>query len=110
MSIRNKNLLTQLIKSWAQDHSAEFNIADPDKTDQGTSNTASYFTWLVQEKLVNINLLSLVDRLEVFMEDAKYKKGLDGFYCCKCTNFFQFAEPNQEDGTLICYSCRQRGY
>lgn len=34
--------------------------------------------------------------------------GLDGFPCKKCTNFYPLALPNQEDGTLICWSCRNR--
>jgi len=33
--------------------------------------------------------------------------GLDGFPCKKCTNFFPYSQPNQKDGTLICWSCRQ---
>jgi len=32
--------------------------------------------------------------------------GLDGFPCRRCTNFFPYALPNQDDGTLICWSCR----
>lgn len=32
--------------------------------------------------------------------------GLDGFPCKKCTNFFPLSEPNQKDGTLVCWSCR----
>ena len=32
---------------------------------------------------------------------------LDGMYCCKCKNYYQYAEPNQDNGTLICYSCRK---
>lgn len=32
--------------------------------------------------------------------------GLDGFPCKKCTNFFAYALPNRDDGTLICWSCR----
>lgn len=32
--------------------------------------------------------------------------GLDGFPCKKCTNFFPLSSPNQKDGTLICWSCR----
>jgi hypothetical protein len=31
---------------------------------------------------------------------------MDGCVCSKCHNFYPYAEPNQEDGTLICYSCR----
>ncbi len=32
---------------------------------------------------------------------------LDGMYCCKCKNYSQYAEPNQNNGTMICYSCRK---
>ena len=35
---------------------------------------------------------------------------LDGCFCANCHEFFQMAEPNQEDGTLICWSCRQNPY
>lgn len=37
--------------------------------------------------------------------DKKPKE--DGCACKKCKNFFPMAVANQEDGTLICYSCRQ---
>lgn len=34
----------------------------------------------------------------------------DGMSCVKCDEFFDKAEPNQEDGTLVCYLCRQNPY
>jgi hypothetical protein len=37
------------------------------------------------------------------------KKKSDGCTCKKCKEFFEYAEPNQEDGTLICWACRH-GY
>lgn len=40
--------------------------------------------------------------------DEKKKKS-DGCSCKKCKEFFEYAEPNQEDGTLICWACRH-GY
>ncbi len=30
----------------------------------------------------------------------------DGCDCKKCKEFYPYAEPNQDDGTLICYQCR----
>ena len=39
----------------------------------------------------------------------KKKKDRDGCDCKKCKEFYPYAEPNQEDGTLICYACRH-GY
>lgn len=29
-----------------------------------------------------------------------------GCHCKKCGNHFPFAEPNQDDGTLVCWNCR----
>jgi hypothetical protein len=37
--------------------------------------------------------------------DAK-KEISDGCTCRKCKEYYQYAEPNQDDGTLICYGCR----
>lgn len=34
--------------------------------------------------------------------------GLDGFPCKNCQTFFPQALANQNDGTLICWSCRNR--
>lgn len=39
-------------------------------------------------------------------EKQSSKNGCD---CKKCKNYFPYAEPNQEDGTLICWACRN-GY
>jgi hypothetical protein len=35
---------------------------------------------------------------------------LDGMCCANCGEFHSMASPNQEDGTLICYSCRFNPY
>lgn len=32
-----------------------------------------------------------------------------GYHCKKCKELFPHSEPNQSDGTLICYSCRNFG-
>lgn len=42
--------------------------------------------------------------LAVPVEEKKEKS--DGCSCKKCKEFYQYAEPNQDDGTLICYGCR----
>lgn len=44
-------------------------------------------------------------------ESAKEQKkdNRDGCSCKKCKEFYPYSEPNQEDGTLICYACRH-GY
>ena len=35
---------------------------------------------------------------------------INGLNCKRCNEYYQYAEGNQADGTLICYTCRQRGY
>jgi hypothetical protein len=30
----------------------------------------------------------------------------EGCFCELCKEYYPYAEPNQEDGTLVCYSCR----
>lgn len=42
--------------------------------------------------------------LAVPVEEKKEKS--DGCSCKKCKEYYQYAEPNQDDGTLICYGCR----
>lgn len=42
-------------------------------------------------------------------KELKIKDGRDGCQCKKCLEMYPYAEPNQEDGTLICFSCRN-GY
>lgn len=37
----------------------------------------------------------------------KKKINKDGCHCKKCKEFFPYAEANQEDGTLVCYTCRK---
>lgn len=37
---------------------------------------------------------------------SKIVDGVDGFPCKRCGSFYEYAVPNQDDGTLICWSCR----
>lgn len=41
---------------------------------------------------------------------ARVNSTLDGLRCSKCEEFHAMAEPNQEDGTLVCWSCRNNPY
>lgn len=41
------------------------------------------------------------------IEEKKEKS--EGCTCKKCREFFEYAEPNQDDGTMICWACRH-GY
>jgi len=110
MTTRDRRLLEQLIKQWAQDHTTDFTIADYSTTEEGMINTQCWFSWLIQEKMCSVDLLSLADRIELFLESCRKRRQPDGLICQKCKNFYEFAEPNQPDGSLICYSCRQNPY
>lgn len=107
---RERRLLEQLVKSWAQDHHGGYQIADFEPTEEALNATSGFFTWLVRESHSNIDLIGLVDRLEIFLENRRKRTHLDGMYCKKCQNFYEFAEPNQQDGSMICYSCRTSPY
>lgn len=37
---------------------------------------------------------------------VKLVNGVDGMPCSKCRNFYIYALPNQADGTLLCWACR----
>ena len=103
---KERNVLTQIIKSWAQDHDVNYQLAAPEPGDEGVVNTAAFFTWLVKQTEAKIDLITLLDRLELYVLNVKNKRYPDGLFCHKCHNWYQYAEPNQPDGTLLCYSCR----
>lgn len=107
---RDRIRLAQLLKNWAQEHDYNFLISDPDQSDQGVTNTGAYLSWLIREGDGNLDLVALLDRLEDFMENLRKRKFPDGMFCRRCQIFYDFAEPNQDDGTLLCYSCRQIQY
>lgn len=37
---------------------------------------------------------------------AKVHAVLDGMFCTKCKEFYEYASANQKNGTLICWTCR----
>jgi hypothetical protein len=63
-------------------------------------------------KRLKINPRFLGERVMYIQESMilKVSSVLDGLFCAKCHEFFMMSEPNQEDGTLICWSCRQNPY
>jgi len=107
---KERNVLAQILKSWAQDHDTSLQIASPQPGDEGVDATSVFFTWLIKQTEVNVDLASLLDRLELYVLNIKNKKYLDGMFCINCGNYYQYAEPNQPDGSLICYACRNNPY
>ena len=106
MVTKERRLLEQIIKQWAQDHTTDYTVADYTTTEEAMSKTGGFFTWVIQEGHANIDLLALADRLEIFLENRRNRRQPDGMLCSKCKSFYDFAEPNQSDGSMICYSCR----
>ena len=107
---RERNVLSQILKSWAQDHDPNYQVHAPEVGDEGIRKTGEFFTWLIQQQSVHIDLLTLLDRLELYVSNVKSKRYPDGMFCKTCKIWYQFAEPNQVDGTLVCYSCRQNPF
>ncbi len=107
---KERNVLAQIIKHWAQEHTDGYIIADPLPGDEGVDNTALFLSWLIKQTETNIDLLGLLDRLELYVLNIRNKKFPDGMFCRKCQLFYKYAEPNQPDGTLLCYSCRNNPY
>jgi hypothetical protein len=60
----------------------------------------------------NIDTRFLGEQMTHISENLVYKveQKMDGMCCVICKEFYQMAEANQEDGTLICWACRQNPY
>lgn len=111
MITRERRLLEQIIKQWAQDHAPEYQIADYTPTTDALQLTGGHLAWTIQEGHVNsLDLLALADRIEFSLRNRRERNHPDGMVCDKCKTFYEFAEPNQVDGSMICYSCRKNPY
>jgi hypothetical protein len=70
----------------------------------GTTN-GNYITWAPSQGTWTF---TFPVGTPVAAPEAK-KENKEGCNCKKCKEYFPYAEPNQDDGTLICYACRH-GY
>lgn len=70
---------------------------------QPAQPTQQVLNWIVPP----VQWVSLTSDV-VFTAVPAKKKEL-GCKCKRCEDFNEYAEPNQEDGTFICYGCR-RGF
>ena len=107
---KERNVLAQIIKSWAQDQDHGYLIESAELGDDSVDATSINLTSVIKHTETNLDLLSLLDRLELYVLNVKNRKLPDGMYCRKCRTWYQFAEPNQTDGTLLCYGCRNNPY
>jgi hypothetical protein len=78
--------------------------------DPGAGSTGYYFyyTGSMPTQWITIPIDMNASATQAPVEKKKTKrKEEDGCICKKCKEFYPYAEPNQEDGTLICYGCRK---
>lgn len=63
-------------------------------------------------KRLEINLRFLDEQMAHITESMVYQiiQILDGMFCNICQQFFAMAAPNQEDKTMVCWSCRLNPY
>ncbi len=71
-------------------------------------------TWVPNNaQWITVNIPSgqqyTIQGIDLAVPVEEKKKKSEGCSCKKCKEFFEYAEPNQEDGTLICWACRH-GY
>ncbi len=59
----------------------------------------------IDNKFLGVDILYIQENVI-----ARISSILDGMCCANCGEFYSMASPNQEDGTLICYSCRFNPY
>lgn len=59
----------------------------------------------IDKKFLGENIIHITDGLIYSVQER-----LDGLCCKVCREFYQFSEPNQSDGSLICYQCRANPY
>ena len=76
-----------------------------------SGNTTTGNTWTISSTVAiplnNIQWFGWpAPPVEQAKTSTKKKDDRDGCDCKQCKEFYPYAEPNQEDGTLICYKCR----
>jgi hypothetical protein len=72
----------------------------------GAIPSMTFFDWARNQELYIYYIKVNKDLMTVHSKVPGIDPNLDGCLCIKCTNFFQFAESNQTDGSFVCWSCR----
>lgn len=66
--------------------------------------------WILGEPFILEDDGSITHKDGLIIQNDDYKvvkRYENGCTCVKCGELYPQAEPNQPDGTLICYSCRR---
>lgn len=80
----------------------------------GGASTGGQITWVPGTQWITVTIpQTQVSNpfigIDLAVPVEKKKKDSAGCSCKKCKELFEYAEPNQPDGTLICWACRH-GY
>jgi len=59
----------------------------------------------IEKRYLNENITYIEDGMIVRVDSKQ-----DGLACKICHDFYPYATINQEDGSMVCYSCRQNPY
>lgn len=110
MITRDRRLLEQILKQWAQDHTVDYIIADYSTNNEALETTQNNLNWVVKNDHASVDLFALANKMEEFIESRRKRQDPDGLICQRCKVFYDFAEANQPDGSLICYVCRKNPY
>lgn len=73
----------------------------------GGGGNGGYITWTVTTGNGGWTIMNPPIPIEAKPE-AKKKSNKDGCDCKKCKEKYEWAEPNQEDGSFVCWECRNR--
>lgn len=86
---------TGLILGWKKGEDRPMNVSP-------RANTSSSNDYVPDQSLYSYGKSFPRDHIVA----SKIVDGVDGFPCKRCGSFYEYAVPNQDDGTLICWSCR----
>jgi|SRR3990172_4307762 len=66
----------------------------------------TFYDFETMKKMTNVMIIATGRSLKnrIIMPN-----GVDGMICTSCKEFYSYAEPNQENGTMKCYNCRNSG-
>ena len=107
----DREQLAQIIKYWAQNHDLGYTISPAGETgDESVNKTSGHLSWLIRETDNNIDLLTLLEHLDLFVKRIRNeKKQAVGCYCANCGDFLPFMELNENEA-IMCYSCKNNPY
>lgn len=83
-------------------------IAQPAQSGQAITYNGTTWTFVTTTAptLTTVPVQIAIDFGDTVPAASEKKINKEGYFCMKCKDHYPFSEPNQKDGTLICYACR----